>query len=164
MGHVDVPAPYTVLIDFAQNKLGAEAMMETAKAYNPKRILCVFGLEGDRSHTRRFNSGEILGRYADYTILSDASPRSDDPDQIIADIAAGIESGGGAGKYEVIRDRHVSIPKILDMAEAGDIVLLVGKGTNLYDEIRGEQVPIDEREIVRDYFSAKNGEGGGSQE
>lgn len=159
MEYVEAPAPYTILIDFAHNRLSMEAMMETARSYGPKRILCVYGLEGDRAHIRRFDSGEILGRDADYTILADASPRTDDPDQILADIATGIERGGGAGKYEIIRDRHIAIPKILDMAGAGDIVLLVGKGNVLYEEVHGVNTPLDEREIVRDYF-AKKGAGG----
>ena len=155
MEYVDVPAPYTVLIDFAHNRLSMEGMMETARSYDPSRILCVFGLEGDRSHIRRFDSGEILGRYADYTILSDASPRTDDPDQILADIATGIERAGGKDKYEIIRSRYESIPKILDMAKEGDIVLLVGKGNVLYEEVHGVNTPIDERQIVREYFEKK---------
>jgi UDP-N-acetylmuramoyl-L-alanyl-D-glutamate--2,6-diaminopimelate ligase len=166
MEHVDTPAPYTVLIDFAHNRLSMEAMMDTARSYKPERILCVFGLEGDRAHLRRFDCGEILGRDADYTILSDASPRTDDPDQILTDIAAGIERGGGAGKYEIVRDRRVSIPKILDMADPGDLVLLVGKGNVLYEEVCGELEPLDEREIVRRYFAAKEkdeaGDGAGA--
>ncbi len=152
---VDVPAPYTVLIDFAHNKLSMEALLETARAYKPKRILMVFGLEGDRAHIRRFDCGRLIGRYCDHTILSDASPRMDDPDQIIADIAEGIRQGGGEGSYEVIRDRHLSIPKILDLAEAGDLVLLVGKGDVRYEEVRGEFIGLDEREIVRDYFARR---------
>jgi UDP-N-acetylmuramoyl-L-alanyl-D-glutamate--2,6-diaminopimelate ligase len=156
MEYVDVPAPYTVLIDFAHNRLSMEGMMETAKSYGPKRILCVFGLEGDRAHIRRFDSGEILGRDADYTILSDASPRTDDPDQILADIGAGIERAGGKDRYEILRSRYESIPKILDMAREGDIVLLVGKGNVLYEEVHGVNTPIDERQIVYDYFSQKN--------
>ena len=150
---IDVPAPYTVLIDFAHNRLSMEAMIEGVQAYHPRRLLAVFGLEGDRSHERRFDCGEMLGRYMDYTILSDASPRMDNPDQILADIATGIERGGGAGKHETIRDRHVSIPKILDMAGPGDVVLLVGKGAVTYEEVMGVNYPFDEREVVADYFA-----------
>jgi len=150
---VDVPAPYTVLIDFAHNGLSIKALFETAKAYHPNRILSVFGLEGDRSHIRRFDCGEVLGREADYVILADASPRFDDPDQILADIATGIEHGGGTGKYEIIRDRHEAIPAILEMAEPGDLILLVGKGNVLYEEVRGVHIPIDEHQIVREYFT-----------
>ena len=151
---VEVPAPYTVLIDFAHNKLSIQALLETAAAYHPRRVLAVFGLEGDRSHLRRFDCGRALGRGVDHTILADASPRYDDPDQILADIASGIEQGGGAGTYEIIRDRRQAIPAILRMAQPGDLILLVGKGNVLYEEVRGVNHPIDEREIVRDFFAS----------
>ena len=154
MEQLDVPAPYTVIIDYAHNKLSAAAMMETAKSYNPNRVLCVFGLDGGRAHIRRFDCGEILGREADYIILSDASPKDDDPDEIMADTIAGIERGGGAGKYEIIHDRFDSIPRILDMADEGDIVLLVGEGDRTHMTVRGIVSPIDERQIVREYFSS----------
>jgi UDP-N-acetylmuramoyl-L-alanyl-D-glutamate--2,6-diaminopimelate ligase len=150
---VATPAPYTVMIDFAHNKLSMEALVAAVRAARPRRMLAVFGLEGDRFRGRRFHCGEVLGREFDYTILADASPRLDDPDQILADIAAGIEQGGGAGRYEIIRDRRQAIPAILDRAEPGDVVLLIGKGGVLYEEVRGVNHPIDERQIVRDYFA-----------
>ena len=152
MEYVDVPAPYTVIIDYAHNKLSMEALMNTAKAYDPKRILCVFGLDSGRAHVRRGDCGEILGRDADYVILSDTSPKTEDPMKIMADIAEGIDKGGGAGKYEMIRDRKVSIPKILDMAGEGDIVLIIGQGNRTYQDIGGEVIHLDEREIVKEYF------------
>jgi len=149
---LDVPAPYTVMIDFAHNKLSMEALIDALQAYRPRRILSVFGLEGDRSHERRFDCGEVIGRSMAYTILADASPRYDDPDQILADIATGIERGGGAGKYEIIRDRRIAIPKILTMAEPGDVVLLVGKGAVTYEEVQGVNHPFDERDVVEEFF------------
>jgi UDP-N-acetylmuramoyl-L-alanyl-D-glutamate--2,6-diaminopimelate ligase len=153
MEPVDVPAPYTVIIDFAHNKLSMENLMEAAKFYNPSRILCVFGLEGNRAHIRRFDSGEILGRNVDYTILANASPRTDDGNQILADIATGIERAGGAGKYEIIPDRADAIRKILSMAAEGDLVLLVGKGDVPYEEVNGVNIPFDERAVVKEFFS-----------
>jgi len=155
MERVAVPAPYTVYIDYAHNKLSMEAMINTAKLYDPKRILCVFGLDGDRAHVRRADCGEILGRDSDYTILSDTSPRTDDPDRILADVAMNIESNGGAGKYEIVRDRAVSIPKILDMAKEGDMVLIIGTGDRTSMEVHGKLTPINERGIIEDYFSKK---------
>ncbi|MCL2471881.1 MAG: UDP-N-acetylmuramoyl-L-alanyl-D-glutamate--2,6-diaminopimelate ligase [Propionibacteriaceae bacterium] len=150
---LDIPAPYTILIDFAHNQISLAALFEAVKAYSPRRILTVFGLEGDRSSVRRFDCGEILARESSYTILADASPRSDDPDQIIADVATGIERAGGQGKYEVIRDRHEAIPAMLRLAEPHDLVLLVGKGSVTWEEIWGVDHPMDERDIVRDYFA-----------
>jgi UDP-N-acetylmuramoyl-L-alanyl-D-glutamate--2,6-diaminopimelate ligase len=148
---VDVPAPYTVLIDFAHNKLSMESLMETAKQYRPKRILCVFGLEGNRAHIRRFDSGEILGRDADFTILANASPRTDDPDKILRDIASAIEKRGG--DYTIIPDRKDAIFEILGMAREGDLVLLVGKGNVLYEEVGGVNIPFDERAVIKEYFA-----------
>jgi len=156
MERVEVPAPFTVFIDYAHNKLSMETMMATAKLFGPKRILCVFGLDGDRAHVRRKDCGEILGRDADYTILSDTSPRTDDPEKILSDIAENIDRGGGAGKYEILRDRHVSIPKILTMAEEGDIVLIVGTGDRLESETNGKLTPINEREIILRCFVGKD--------
>jgi len=152
MERVRVPAPYTVFIDYAHNKLSMEIMMATVKLFEPRRILCVFGLDGDRAHVRRKDCGEILGQNADYTILSDTSPRTDDPDRILNDVAEHIEQSGGSGKYEIIRDRHVSIPKILGMAEEGDVVLIVGTGDRLSMEVQGELTPINEREIICGYY------------
>ena len=157
MERVAVPAPFTVFIDYAHNKLSMETTMNTVKLLYPKRILCVFGLDGDRSHVRRMDCGEILGRDADYTILSDTSPRTDDPEKILADIAENIGLAGGAGKYEILRDRHVSIPKILGMADEGDVVLIIGNGDRLFMEAEGKITPINERKIISDYF-AKKGE------
>jgi len=153
MERVPVDAPYTVLIDFAHNKLSIEALFDAVRSLHPNRILTVFGLEGGRSRARRFDCGEALGHDSDYTILADASPRFDDPNDIISDIVTGIERGGGTGKYEVIRDRHDAIPAILDMAQPGDIVLLIGKGSVPYEEVRGVNTPLDERTIVQDYFA-----------
>ncbi|MDR0489234.1 MAG: UDP-N-acetylmuramoyl-L-alanyl-D-glutamate--2,6-diaminopimelate ligase [Propionibacteriaceae bacterium] len=150
---VDVPAPYTVLIDFAHNGLSLEALIDAVKAYHPRRVLSVFGLEGNRAHIRRTDCGKILGAEVDYTILADASPRFDDPDQILTDIASGIEQGGGQGRYEIIRDRRTAIPALLSMAEEGDVVLLIGKGSVLYEEVQGVNHPIDERDIVKEYFA-----------
>ena len=157
MEELDVPAPYTVLIDFAHNGLSMQAAVDAVRAYEPARILAVFGLEGDRSRVRRFDCGEVLGREVDFTILADASPRFDDPDQILADIATGIERAGGTGKYAIIRDRHDAIPAILDMAGPGDIVLIIGKGAVPYEEVMGVNTPLDEHDIVREYFARKAG-------
>ena len=152
MERVEVPAPYTVFIDYAHNKLSMEIMMETAKLFEPNRILCVFGLDGDRAHVRRKDCGEILGRDADYTILSDTSPRTDDPEKILHDVAENIESCGGAGKYEILHDRHESIPKLLGMAREGDVVLIIGTGDRREMEINGQRTPINEHEIINRYF------------
>lgn len=150
---VETPAPYTVLIDFAHNGLSLQALIDAVRVCHPRRVLAVFGLEGERSHLRRFDCGRILSREVDHTILSDASPRRDDPDAIIADIVTGMATAGGRGTYEIIRDRHHAIPAVLEMAGPGDIVLLIGKGSVTYEEVDGDHIPLDEREIVEEWFA-----------
>jgi len=149
---VRVPAPYTVLIDYAHNRLSMEKLFEAVESYHPERILCVFGLIGNRALSRRFECGEILGARADYSILANNSPNTDDPMQILADIAEGVERGGGAGRYEIIPDRREAILKLLSMAREGDLVLLAGKGDGPYEEANGVVTPFSERAIVEEYF------------
>jgi len=141
-------APFAILIDFAHNKLSMEALFDAVHSLHPDRILTVFGLEGGHARVRRFECGEVLAHESDHTILTDAGPHFDDPDDIISDIEAGIKRAGGEGTYEIIRDRKDAIFAILDKAEPGDIVLLVGKGNLTY-----QATEDDERAIVQAYFS-----------
>lgn len=141
-----------IIIDFAHNKISIENLIKTVKMYNPKRILSVFGLEGNRAHIRRFDCGKVLGAEIDYTILANASPRTDDENQILKDIATGIEEGGGNGKYEIINDRRLAIIKMLKMANNDDIVLLVGKGDVPYEEVNGEKIPFNERDVIKEFY------------
>ncbi|MDR1464331.1 MAG: UDP-N-acetylmuramoyl-L-alanyl-D-glutamate--2,6-diaminopimelate ligase [Oscillospiraceae bacterium] len=150
---VEVPAPFTVMIDFAHNKLSVRSLMDTIKKYNPRRTICVFGLEGNRAHIRRFDSGEILGKTADLTILANASPRTDDPNQILADIATGIERSGG--NYTIIPDRREAIRFALNQARDGDLILLVGKGNVPYEEVNGVNIPFSERAVVDEFFAER---------
>ena len=152
MDLVRAPAPYTVLIDYAHNRLSMENLFEAVEACRPKRILCVFGLIGNRAKGRRFECGEILGARADYTILANNSPGTDDPLQILADIATGIERGGGTGRYEIIPDRREAIRKILSLAREGDLVILAGKGDGPHEEANGVVTPFSERAVVEEYF------------
>ncbi|MDR1409935.1 MAG: UDP-N-acetylmuramoyl-L-alanyl-D-glutamate--2,6-diaminopimelate ligase [Oscillospiraceae bacterium] len=153
MEQLSVPAPYSLVIDFAHNRLSVQSMIETARQYRPRKVICVFGLEGERAKVRRLDSGELLGKGVDYTILANASPRRTDPMEIIGDIAGAIDGAGG--KYSVIPDRREAITFALDMAGEGDLVLLVGKGDKLYEEIGKEKIPFDERKVVSEYFVGK---------
>ena len=150
---VRTPEPFTVLIDYAHNRMSMEKLFEAVENCHPKRILCVFGLIGNRAKSRRFECGEILGARADYSILANNSPGTDDPLQILADIATGVERGGGAGRYEIIPDRREAILKILSMAREGDLVLLAGKGDGPHEEANGVVTPFSERAIVEEYFA-----------
>lgn len=150
---LDIPADYTVMIDFAHNAISLESILLTLKEYNPNRLICLFGSVGERSQGRRYEMGEISGQLADLSVLTSDNPKNENPLDIISDIAKGVQASGG--KYVSIPDRRDAIIYALENAGKGDIILLAGKGHENYQEIGNKAIPFDEREIVNEYF-AKN--------
>ena len=124
-----------------------ENILTTMKAYNPKRIISLFGCGGNRSKDRRYDMGEISGKYADLTIITEDNSRFEDVNDIMNDIEIGIKKTNG--KYIKIDDRKEAIKYALDNALEGDIILLLGKGHETYQEKNGERFHYDEREIIK---------------
>ena len=143
---VYVSEKFAVIIDYAHNPVSLESVLKTYKAYNPNRLICLFGCGGNRDRSRRFDMGEISGNLADLTIVTINNPRTDDPEQIIADIKTGIERTDG--KYLIIKDRKEAIEYAIENAQQGDIIILAAKGHENYQDIMGVRYPFDEREIV----------------
>ena len=94
--------------------------------------------------------GEISGKYSDLSVITSDNPRTEKVDDIINDILVGMHKTDG--KYEIVPDRRDAIHHALFVAKKGDIVLIVGKGNQLYEEIGHEKIPFDEREVVKEYF------------
>ena len=140
-----------VIIDYAHNAMSLESLFTAVKAYNPKRIICVFGCGGNRSKLRRYEMGEISGKFADLSIITADNSRFEELDDIIADILIGMNKTDG--KYEIVKDRREAIYRALDLSEEGDLVLLAGKGQETYLDIKGVKTHFDEREVVNDYFN-----------
>ena len=152
---VPVPAPYTVIIDYAHNGDSFRALMETLRAYHPRRIIAVFGAGGDRPKIRRTEMGRAAARWADYAILTTDNPRSERAEDICADIAAAI---GGAIPTEVVPDRREAIFRALDLAGPGDVAALLGKGHEGYIEENGVRRPFSERAAIEEYFQRRSAE------
>ena len=149
---IPVPAPYTVLIDYAHNGDSFRALMETLRAYRPRRIIAVFGAGGDRPRIRRTDLGRAAARWADHAVLTTDNPRSERTEDICADIAAAID---GAIPVETVPDRREAIFLALDMAGPGDVVALLGKGHEGYIEENGIRRPFSERAVVAEYFEKR---------
>ncbi len=144
---------FAVIIDYAHNALSLESLFCSVKNYNPKNIYTVFGCGGNRSKLRRYDMGEISGKYSTLSILTSDNPRTESVDDIISDILVGLTKTDG--KYVIIKDRKEAIFHALSIAKKGDIVLIVGKGNQLYEEIGHEKIPFDERLCVKEYFDNK---------
>ena len=145
---VDGPMGYTVLIDYAHNPMALASLLETLRQYHPGRLICLFGCGGDRPIMRRRLMGQISGRLADLTVVTDDNPRSEDPAVIRGQIWEGVRETGGEGV--IIPDRRDAIRYCLNLAKEGDIIVLAGKGHETDQEIRGVSVDMDERKIVQE--------------
>ncbi len=137
-----------LLIDYAHNAVSAESLLTTILEYKPKRLICVFGAGGNRSKLRRYDMGEIAGKYADLSILTADNPRFEEVEDIIDDIVVGMERSHG--RYIRISDRREAIRYSIEHAEDGDIIALFGKGHEDYQEIRGVRYPFDDRSVVEE--------------
>ena len=144
---------FTLMIDYAHNAMALESLLTTLKAYNPKRLVCLFGCGGNRSRSRRFEMGEVSGKLADLTIITSDNPRFERPEDIMADIVTGIKKT--KGEYVEICDRREAIAYAINNGKKGDIIVLAGKGHEDYQEIEGVHYPMDERIIVEEIVSQK---------
>ncbi len=135
-----------VIIDYAHNAVSLESLFTAVGAYSPKRMICVFGCGGNRSKLRRYEMGEISGKYADLSVITTDNSRFEELDDIIDDILVGMKKTNG--KYVIIKDRLEAIHHAMRIAEEGDIVLLAGKGQETYLDIKGVKTHFDEREAV----------------
>ena len=98
--------------------------------------------------------GEVAGRVADYSIITTDNPRTEKPEDIIAEIEKGISKT--KGKYTIVVDRKEAMAKAIKMANKKDIVVIAGKGHELYQEVGKEKLPFDERLVIKEIFENMN--------
>lgn len=145
---VDNKLGLTIMIDYAHTPESLEKILSSVKIYTKGRVISVFGCGGDRDKNKRPMMGEVSGRVADYTIITSDNPRTENPEDIVNDIEAGIKKTNG--KYECIIDRKEAIKKAIKMANKKDIIVLAGKGHEQYQEINKKRYPFDESKIVNE--------------
>ena len=153
---VPVPRAYTVLIDYAHSPNALENILLTARDFTAGRLICLFGCGGDRDKTKRPIMGAIARDLADLVVLTSDNPRTEEPEAIIRDIQAGMTEEDGAPVH-IEPDRRRAIAWALDQGRPGDVIVLAGKGHETYQEVGGVQYPMDEREIVADWFREQDG-------
>ncbi|MGN0158146.1 MAG: UDP-N-acetylmuramoyl-L-alanyl-D-glutamate--2,6-diaminopimelate ligase [Brotaphodocola sp.] len=137
-----------VIVDYAHNAVSMESLLHTLREYHPKRLVCVFGCGGNRSKERRYSMGEIAGKMADFSILTADNSRYEKVEDIIADIRGSIEKTGGA--FIEIPDRREAIEYSMLHAEPGDMIAVIGKGHEDYQEINGVRYPFLDRAVVEE--------------
>ncbi len=154
---VPVSDEFTLMIDYAHNAMSLESLLGTLKEYNPKRLVCLFGCGGNRSKLRRYEMGEVSGRLADLSVITSDNPRYEEPQDIIEDIKVGMAKT--SGEYVEIPDRKEAIRYVIAHGQAGDIIVLAGKGHEDYQEIKGKKYPMDERVLIQEVLEELAQEG-----
>ncbi len=144
---VPTDTDYTVIIDYAHSPDGLQNILGSLRKIAQARIITVFGCGGDRDRTKRPQMGKIASDMSDFVIVTSDNPRTEDPETIVNEVAEGTKGA----KIPVVRivDRTQAIEFALNEANAGDIVLLAGKGHETYQIIGTEKHHYDEREVVR---------------
>lgn len=137
---------FSVLIDFAHNGVSTESVLKTLRGYEPARLIAIFGCGGNRSKLRRYEMGEAVGKLADFAVVTSDNPRTEKFVDIVEDIKVGLSKTDG--KYEVIEDRMEAVAYAVSQAKAGDMIVLLGKGHEEYQEIDGVKHHYSEREAV----------------
>lgn len=142
----------TVVIDYAHTDDALKNLLETARPLAPRRVITVFGCGGDRDRTKRPLMGAVAARLSDVVVITSDNPRGEDPVRIIEEIKRGIPAASDRGSTATVAivDRMEAIQFAIKKAEAGDLVLLAGKGHEQSQTIGSKVLPFDEASIARD--------------
>src|SRR5881396_441860 len=139
---------FAVVVDYAHSDDALLNVLRTARDVTKGRIITVFGCGGDRDGSKRAPMGEAAGSLSDVVILTSDNPRTEDPNQILADAEAGIQKTGKP--YEKIADRRKAIHHAITQAHTDDLVLIAGKGHEDYQIIGREVFHFDDKEVARE--------------
>ena len=139
---------FSVVIDYSHKPDALEKVPKTLKPVTCGRLIALFGCGGDRDKLKRPIMGRIAADNADLVVVTSDNPRTEDPDEIIREIVAGMKDKRTPTK--VICDRREAIAWAIDNAAPGDVLLLAGKGHEDYQVVGHEKHHMDEREIVSD--------------
>lgn len=139
---------FSVVIDYSHKPDALEKVLKTLKPVTRGRLIALFGCGGDRDKLKRPIMGRIAADNADLVVVTSDNPRTEDPDEIIREIVAGMKDKRTPTK--VICDRREAIAWAIDNAAPGDVLLLAGKGHEDYQVVGHKKHHMDEREIVAD--------------
>lgn len=144
---------FAVVVDYAHTDDALLNVLRTAREVTKGRIITVFGCGGDRDRSKRAPMGVAAGSLSDVVILTSDNPRTEDPNQILADAEEGIKTTGKP--YEKIADRRKAIHQAITQARAGDLVLIAGKGHEDYQILGREVFHFDDKEVAREALTAR---------
>lgn len=142
---IENPKGIHLFVDFAHTPEALSSILQTLHAFKKGRIITIFGCGGERDRDKRPKMGRIAERYSDQLIVTSDNPRSEDPEMICKEVAAGLS------REPIIEvDRRSAIERGIFMAKKNDIVLIAGRGHEPFQKIKGRLLPFDDREVARE--------------
>jgi len=143
---VDQGQPFLVVVDYAHTDDALRGVIAVARELHPRRVITLFGCGGDRDRSKRPLMGMAAGEFSDFVVLTSDNPRSEDPLAIMNDALVGLR------RFDVPHivepDRAKAIRAALEEAQAGDIVILAGKGHETYQVLKDQVIHFDDREAA----------------
>ena len=152
---VDLGQPFQVLVDYAHSPEAVESVVRTARAHSRGSVIVVVGGAGDRDATKRPLLGAAAAR-ADLAVITSDNPRSEDPALLVEQVVAGTRDGRAQVLAEVERDAAIRLA--IDHASPGDVVLILGKGHETYQDFGTRVVPFDDREVAASWLATRPGQ------
>ena len=137
---------FEVIIDYAHTPDGLAAVLQAARSLTERSLTVVFGAGGDRDRRKRPEMGAAADRLADRVIVTSDNPRSEDPEQIISEIVAGMSRAPDRRDA----DRRLALRYAVSTARRGDTVLIAGKGHETSQTIGSVRLPFDDKDVVRE--------------
>lgn len=146
-----------VIVDYAHTPDGLKNILTAAREITPKtsNLVCLFGCGGDRDATKRPKMGAIAESLSDKVVITSDNPRSEDPQQIITDILAGLKSIN-TQKVFVEADRRKAIELLKTVSGKDDVVVIAGKGHETYQILKDKTIHFDDREEAKKVFLGIN--------
>ncbi|NND77160.1 MAG: UDP-N-acetylmuramoyl-L-alanyl-D-glutamate--2,6-diaminopimelate ligase [Flavobacteriales bacterium] len=149
--HIRTEKNISAIVDYAHTPDALKNVLKTILDISTgnEKVITVVGCGGNRDRSKRPVMAKIACEYSDKVIFTSDNPRNEDPDAILKDINSGVD-GAHFKKTLTIKDRREAIKAAVDMAVAGDILLIAGKGHEKYQEIQGVKYPFDDYQIVQE--------------
>lgn len=139
---------FIIMVDYAHNAIAMENLLSTLREFEPTRLVVLFGCGGNRSKDRRYGMGKVGAKYADLNILTADNSRFEKTTDIINDIKSTLIPAGG--NFVEIEDRRDAIRFAIENAKKGDLIAVIGKGHEPYNEVNGTRTHfLDSEEILK---------------
>ena len=148
MTTINMGQDFSVIVDYAHTPNGYLNLFSLTSTLKSNKTIIVAGSAGERDKTKRPTMGKILVDNADHVIFTYEDPRSENPIDIIRDLTSKVMDK--KDKFEIVIDRHLAIKKAIDIANNGDMVLILGKGNETYEALKNGKIYFNDVEEAKE--------------